>query len=256
VVYAVQIQRRKCGKLLTNGQRPRYIPVEAIVRFVYIRFYHRANNPAKYVDGLYNSMLDDKDGHMPLPLIMFTCTALHHALLEWQKNKGVHLKASKSKLKVVRPDRSNYFNYKYDGGMNASSCAAMGRKLLTLPGVADTYTFSMNTCNTLPESYLQRVYKNTLATGKRQIEQAENSTPAMLISIEAARVDNAIRLDLLTSDVALEEPVIRSTDPNIPIDNSCMHGKLHFAMPGSSGFCEDEGDESDEHDAIPGASWR
>jgi hypothetical protein len=40
-------------------------------------------------------MLDDKDGHIPFLLIMFTCTALRHALLEWQKNKGIHPKASK-----------------------------------------------------------------------------------------------------------------------------------------------------------------
>jgi hypothetical protein len=39
-------------------------------------------------------MINDKDGHIPLPLIMFTCTALRHALLEWQKNKGVYPKAS------------------------------------------------------------------------------------------------------------------------------------------------------------------
>jgi len=41
---------------------------------------------------------------------MFTWTALRHALLDWQKNNGVHPKASKSKLKPARPDRSNYFN--------------------------------------------------------------------------------------------------------------------------------------------------
>jgi hypothetical protein len=81
---------------------------------------------------------------------MFSGTALRHALLEWQKNKGVHPKASKSNLKADRPDRSNYFNYTNDGGGNASCCAAMGPKLLTTPGVADTFTFLMNTWNTLP----------------------------------------------------------------------------------------------------------
>ena len=198
-------------------------------------------------------MIDDKDGHIPSPLIMFTCTALRHALLEWQKNKGVHPKASKSKLKADRPDRSNYFNHKNDGGKIASCCAVTGRKLLTPPRVADTYTFLMNTWNTLPESYQQRVYNNTLATVKRQIQQAENPTPAVVISVEAARVDNAILLDYLTSEVALEEPEIGSTDSNIPIDNNCTDDELHFGMPGGSGDFEDEGDESD---AIPTASRR
>jgi hypothetical protein len=78
---------------------------------------------------------------------------LRHALLEWQKNKGVHPKASKSKQKADRADRSNYFNHKNDSGQIAYCCAVMGRKLLTSPGVADTYTFLMNTWNTLPDRY-------------------------------------------------------------------------------------------------------
>jgi len=165
-------------------------------------------------------MIDDKDGHIPSPLIMFTCTALRHALLEWQKNKGVHPKVSKSKLKADRPDRSNYYNCKNDGGKIVTCWSVTGRKLLTSPGIADTYTFFMNTWNTLPESYQQRVYNNTLATVKRQIQQAENPTPAVVIGVEAARVDNAILLDYLNSEVGLEEPEIGSTDSNIPIDNN------------------------------------
>jgi len=143
---------------------------------------------------------------------MFTCTVLRHVLLEWEKNKGVPPKASKSMLKVDRPDRSNYFNFKNDSGKNASCCATMGHKLLTLPGIADTYTFLTNSWNTLLESYQWRVYKNTLATVKRQTQQAENPMPAKVISKEAAGVDNAILLDYLTSEVALEAPELRSTD--------------------------------------------
>jgi len=199
-------------------------------------------------------MINDKDGHIPSPVIMFTCTGLCHAPLEWQKNKGVHPKASKSKLKADKPDHSNYFNYNNDGCKNASCCATTGRKLLTSPGVADTYTFLMNTLNTLPESYPQRVYKITLATVKRQIQQAEYPTPAVVISTEAASGGYAILLDYLTSEVALEEPVIGSTYPNITIDNNCTDDEHHFRMPGGSGDYEDEGDKSNEHDAIPTAS--
>jgi len=201
-------------------------------------------------------MINDKDSHIPSPLIMFTCTALRHAPLEWQKNSGVHLKASKSKLKANRPDRSNYFNHKNDGGTISSCCPVTGRKLLTSPGIADMYTFLMNTWDTLPESYQQTVYNNTLATVKRQIQQAENPTPAVVIRVEAARVDNAILLDYLASEVALEEPEIGSTDQNIPIDNSCTDDELHFWMPAASGDYEDEGEESNDRDAIPTASRR
>jgi hypothetical protein len=187
---------------------------------------------------------------------MFTCTALRHALLEWQMNKGVHPKASKSMLKAYRPDRSNYFNHKNDGGKIASCCAVMGCKLLISPGVADTYTFLMNTWNTLLGSYQQRVYNNNLATVKHQIQQAENPTPAVVISVEAALVGNAVLLEYLASEVALEEPEIRSTDSNIPIDNNCTNDKLHFGVPGGNGDYQDEGDESDDHNAIPTASRR
>jgi hypothetical protein len=153
-------------------------------------------------------MIDDKDSHIPSPPIMIICPALHHALLECQMNQGVHPKASKVKVKADRPDRSNYFNYMNDGGMISSYCAVTGHKLLTSPGIADTYTLLMNTWNTLPESCHQRVYKSTLATVKCWIQQAENPTPAVVISVEAAIVDNVIVLDYSTSEVAHEQCAI------------------------------------------------
>jgi len=52
----------------------------------------------------------------------------------------------------------------------------------------------------------------------------------------------------------LEEPEIGNLDPNIPIDNNCTDDVLHFGMPADSGDYEDEGDESDELNAIPTAS--
>ena len=155
MMYAGQIQRRETGKLLTNGTGPLNFLAEAIPQFICIKCYHRANNCGKYADVFYMSMIDVMHGHIPSPLILFTCTALRHALVEWQKNKGVHTKASNLKLKEDRPDHSNYVNYKYDVGKNASCHAATGRKLLTLSGVADTYTSLMNTWNTLLECYQQ-----------------------------------------------------------------------------------------------------
>jgi len=111
----------------------------------------------------------------------------------------------------------------------------------------------MNTWNTLPESYELRLYNDTLATVKSQIQQAENPTAAVLISLEAAPVNNAILVHNLTCEVALEEPEIGSTDPNIPTDNNCTDDELPFGMPGGSGEFEDAGEE---HDPIPTASWR
>jgi hypothetical protein len=76
----------------------------------------------------------------------------------------------------------------------------------------------------------------------------------VVISVEAVRVDNAILLDYLTSKVALEEPEIRSTDLNIPINNNRTDDELHFRMPGGRWYYEDEGDESDDRDAMHNAS--
>jgi len=132
----------------------------------------------------------------------------------------------------------------------------MDRKLLTSPGIAHTYSFLMNTWNTLTENYQQRVYKYTLATVKHQIQQAENPMSAMVISVQVVGVDNAILLDYLTCKVALEEAEISSTEPTIPIDNTCMDDKMHFWMQEGTGNYEDQGDESDEGDAIPTTSQR
>jgi hypothetical protein len=75
------------------------------------------------------------------------------------------------------------------------------------------------------------VYKNTLATVEHHIQQAENSTPAIVISVEAPSIHNSIFLDYLTSKVALQQAEIESTDPNILNDNNCTDDKLHFRMP-------------------------
>jgi hypothetical protein len=60
----------------------------------------------------------------------------------------------------------------------------------------------------------------------------------------------------MTSEFALEEHEIRSTDPNIPIDNNCTDDELHFGMPGASGEYKDEVDECDYRDAFPTSSRR
>ena len=98
------------------------------------------------------------------------------------------------------------------------------------------------------------MHNNTIAKVRRPIQQAENPTPAVVISVKAARIDNAHLLDYLTSEVALEEPEIGNTDPNIPIDKYCADHELLCGISGSSGDYADEGDASDEHDAIPTAS--
>jgi hypothetical protein len=75
----------------------------------------------------------------------------------------------------------------------------MSHKWLTLSGIADMNRFLINTWNTLPESYEQGMCKNNVATDKRHVQQAENPMPAVVISVEAVRVGNAIVLDYLTS---------------------------------------------------------
>jgi hypothetical protein len=68
--------------------------------------------------------------------------------------------------------------------------------------------------------------------------------------------DYANLLDDLTSEGALEEPEIGSLDPNIPIDSTYRDDELHVRMPGGSETYQDEGNESEERDAIPTASRR
>jgi hypothetical protein len=114
----------------------------------------------------------------------------------------------------------------------------------------------MNTWNTLPESYQQRVYDNPPATVKSHIQQVVNAMPAVVISLDAARVDNGILPDYFTSEVALEEPEIGITDPNIPIDNNCTDDEVDCGIPGGSGDYEDEGDENEVRNNIHTCSLR
>jgi hypothetical protein len=100
------------------------------------------------------------------------------------------------------------------------------------------------------------VYNNTLATVKHQIQQAENPTPAVVISVEAAIVDNAIRLDYLASELAHVKPEMESTEPNIPIDNSCTDDELYCGMAGGRGDYNDVGDVNNNLNAIHTASLR
>jgi len=79
---------------------------------------------------------------------------------------------------------------------------------------------------------------------------------AVAIRVDAAHDENPVHLDFLTSKVALEEPDIGSTDPNTPIANNCMDDNLHSGIPVDSGDYKDEGNESDECDAIPSSSRR
>jgi hypothetical protein len=90
----------------------------------------------------------------------------------------------------------------------ASCCPVPDRKVVTSTGVGVTYMLLINTWNTLPESYQQRIY-------------------------------NAIHLDYVSSEVPLEEPEIRNTDRIIPVDTNCTDEELHFGMPGSSGHYQD-----------------
>jgi len=80
--------------------------------------------------------------------------------------------------------------------------------------------------------------------------------PAVVISVEAARVENTIPFDYFTSEVALEEPLIGSTDQNIPIDNNCTESEPYSGMAGGCRDHDNIGDESDERDTIPtGSRW-
>jgi hypothetical protein len=103
----------------------------------------------------------------------------------------------------------------------------------------------MNTWNALPESYQQRVYNNTLASVKLRIQEAEFPTPREIISTEAAVVDNAMLLDFLDSEPAMQEPEIGVTNPSVPVDNKESDDDMHFRM-----LPEDEEESDDNNDEV------
>jgi hypothetical protein len=105
--------------------------------------------------------------------------------------------------------------------------------LFTLPGVANTYTFLMNTCNTLPESYQQRVCNNILATVKCQIQQTENPTPAVVIMVEAAPVNNAIVLVASAKCNSVQQPYANLSDTPVALASASKYFQMLPAPPGA-----------------------
>jgi len=87
VVYAVQMQCRECRKRLTNSEDLLYFLAQVLPGCIYIQFYHWQNIPGQYADALYNSKIDDREEHIPAPLIIFSCTLLRQHLLEGQKKE-------------------------------------------------------------------------------------------------------------------------------------------------------------------------
>ena len=55
--------------------------------------------------------------------------------------------------------------------------------------------------------------------------------PAMVITMEAARDENAILVDYFTLEVALEDAEKGSTVPNILMNSICTGDELHFGIP-------------------------
>jgi hypothetical protein len=86
---------------------------------------------------------------------------------------------------------------------------------------------------------------------ERQIEQAENPIPAVLHSVQAVLVDNAIFLDCLVSEVVLEDHEIGSTDAHIQIGNNCTDDERHLRMPADREEYDDAGIQTIEDNAIP-----
>ena len=105
---------------MRNMKRPLWFLTEAVPNFIYIKFFRRSNSRGKYADGFYNFMIADKEGQIPTPLIIYTCAAFRHSLLEWEKNGGAPPKA-RSKLETqAKQNPATYFNYKNDGGSTPS----------------------------------------------------------------------------------------------------------------------------------------
>jgi len=86
------------------------------------------------------------------------------------------------------------------------------------------------------------------------MQQEENSIPAVVISVKAPHVDDVILLTNLPAEVALGKPEFGGTDPNIPVDNNCTDDELHFGIPGCNRDYQDNGDKSNNHNAILSAS--
>jgi len=78
----MQIESKAANEWLLSTS----FPAIANTWFIYIKFYHWVNNRGKYADGVNNSMMKDKDGHTPSPLIILPSPGC--AIISWSGKRS------------------------------------------------------------------------------------------------------------------------------------------------------------------------
>jgi hypothetical protein len=74
--------------------------------------------------------------------------------------------------------------------------------------------------------------------------------PAVVINVKAAHINDASLLHYLAAQEALRKPEFKGTEPHILGDNYYTDDKLYFGIPWCIWDYQDEGDESNNPNAI------
>ena len=99
----------------TIQARASYFLAEEIPQYIYYQFFKRQRKRGRHAEGFHHWMREK----VPAVLVILTCTALHHALKEWEKNGGSPPQKSDA-VEATRGKKKEeweyYFNRLNDGG--------------------------------------------------------------------------------------------------------------------------------------------
>ena len=102
----------------TIQARASYFLAEEIPQYIYYQFFKRQRKRGRHAESYHHWMREK----VPAVLVVLTCTALHHALKEWEKNGGVQPQKPETVETTGGKNKEEweyYFNRLNDGGESA-----------------------------------------------------------------------------------------------------------------------------------------
>lgn len=148
---------------------------------------------------------------MPVVLVVLTCTALYHALKEWEKNKA----APPQKPETIessgrkREEWEYYFNRLNDGGLFSQMVTATAIFLHS----PEIYTQLMNTWNGLPPRYWEKVLATVRASLNGLILRDAGVSNAPAEAIDTRGISyNRTAMEALLEEPEIDQPRVTGID--------------------------------------------
>ena len=184
-----------------------YFLAEENPQYIFYQFFKRQRKCGKHADGFHHWMREK----MPMVLVVLTCTALYHALMEWEKNKAAPLQKPDTieSSGWKRGEWEYYFTQLNDGGLFSQIVTATPIFLHS----PEIYTQLMNTWNGLPPHYWKKVLATVRASLNGLIlrDVGRSNAPAEAIDTHGISY-NRTAMEALLEEPEIDQPRVTGID--------------------------------------------